>query len=74
MQCRDIDAILAERTQRRQLGSRAGNTFSTATFAAEEAHVRTYLLVSIGSLSQMQPVSAPVSREGCFAASCWPCA
>ena len=36
----DIDAILAGRTQKRQLGSRAGNTFSTATFAAEEAQVR----------------------------------
>ena len=35
----DIDAILAGRTQKRQLGSRAGNMFSTATFAAEEQPV-----------------------------------
>lgn len=33
----DIDAILAGRTEKRQLGSAAGNTFSTATFAAEPA-------------------------------------
>ena len=32
----DIDAILAGRTEKRQLGSRAGNTFSTATFAVQE--------------------------------------
>ena len=36
----NIDEILAGRTQKRQLGSRAGNTFSTATFAAEEEAVR----------------------------------
>ena len=35
----NIDEILAGRTQKRQLGSRAGNTFSTATFAAEEKPV-----------------------------------
>ena len=33
----DIDAILAGRTEKRQIGSAAGNTFSTATFAAEPA-------------------------------------
>ena len=32
----DIDDILAKRVERRQIGSRKGNTFSTATFVAEE--------------------------------------
>ena len=32
-----IDSILAGRTEKRQLGSRAGNSFSVATFAAEAA-------------------------------------
>ncbi|KAK9815748.1 hypothetical protein WJX72_008847 [[Myrmecia] bisecta] len=36
----DIDQILAGRTEKRQIGSRAGNTFSVATFAAEEPKVR----------------------------------
>ena len=36
----DIDAILAGRTEKRQIGSAAGNTFSTATFAAEPAVTR----------------------------------
>ncbi|KAK9793449.1 hypothetical protein WJX73_007753 [Symbiochloris irregularis] len=31
----DIAAILAGRTEKRQIGSRAGNTFSTATFSAQ---------------------------------------
>lgn len=33
----DIDAILAGRTEKRQIGSRAGNTFSTATFSVHPA-------------------------------------
>lgn len=32
----DINAILAGRTEKRQIGSRAGNTFSTATFTVQE--------------------------------------
>lgn len=35
----DITEILAQRTEKRQIGSRAGNTFSTAQFAAEEPQV-----------------------------------
>ena len=35
----DITEILAQRTEKRQIGSRAGNTFSTAQFAAEETQV-----------------------------------
>ena len=31
----DISEILAQRTEKRQIGSRAGNTFSTAQFTAE---------------------------------------
>ncbi|CAG9464557.1 unnamed protein product [Pedinophyceae sp. YPF-701] len=31
----DIDAILQQKTEKRQIGSRAGNHFSTATFAAD---------------------------------------
>ena len=42
----DIDAILAGRTEKRQIGSRAGNTFSTATFAVQEAAVSWLLPVS----------------------------
>ena len=30
----DIDQILAGRTEKRQIGNRKGNTFSTATFGA----------------------------------------
>jgi len=32
----DIDEILAGRTEKRQIGNRAGNTFSMATFAADQ--------------------------------------
>ena len=32
----DIAEILAQRTEKRQIGSRAGNTFSTAQFNANE--------------------------------------
>ena len=32
----DISEILAQRTEKRQIGSRAGNTFSTAQFHANE--------------------------------------
>ncbi|EFJ48862.1 hypothetical protein VOLCADRAFT_117484, partial [Volvox carteri f. nagariensis] len=32
----DINQILAARTEKRQIGSRAGNTFSVATFAADD--------------------------------------
>ena len=32
----DIDDILRNRTEKRQLGNGKGNTFSTATFAIEE--------------------------------------
>ena len=32
----DIDSILRGRTEKRQIGSRAGNSFSVATFAAEK--------------------------------------
>ena len=35
----DIQAILANRTEKRQIGSKAGNTFSTATFAVTEPTV-----------------------------------
>lgn len=31
----DIAEILAQRTEKRQIGSRAGNTFSTAQFTAD---------------------------------------
>lgn len=34
-----IDAILNGRTEKRQLGSRKGNTFSTANFAFQDAEV-----------------------------------
>ena len=59
----DIDAILAGRTQKRQLGSRAGNTFSTATFAAEEAPVRPEIL-GPGSMRGHVAASRPLHR-GC---------
>ena len=32
----DIDQILAGRSEKRQIGSRMGNTFSTATFSTNE--------------------------------------
>ena len=32
----NIDQILAGRTEKRQIGSRKGNTFSTATFSSNE--------------------------------------
>ena len=32
----DIDQILAGRSEKRQIGSRKGNTFSTATFSTNE--------------------------------------
>ena len=35
----DITEILAQRTEKRQIGSRAGNTFSTAQFNANESVV-----------------------------------
>ena len=35
----DITEILAQRTEKRQIGSRAGNTFSTAEFLAQEPEV-----------------------------------
>ena len=35
----DITEILAQRTEKRQIGSRAGNTFSTAEFVAQEPEV-----------------------------------
>ncbi|KAJ9516015.1 hypothetical protein QJQ45_024466, partial [Haematococcus lacustris] len=44
----DIDTILQGRTEKRQLGSRAGNTFSVARFAAVE---------------EEEPVAAPKGRE-----------
>jgi len=37
----DITEILAQRTEKRQIGSRAGNTFSTAQFVADEPTVCT---------------------------------
>ena len=40
----NIDQILAGRTEKRQIGSRKGNTFSTATFSSNE--VRYFLLCS----------------------------
>lgn len=36
----DITEILAQRTEKRQIGSRAGNTFSTAQFTAGKPQVR----------------------------------
>ena len=33
----DINDILAQRTEKRQIGSRAGNTFSTAQFAVDNS-------------------------------------
>ena len=36
MRAQDIDDILRNRTEKRQLGFSKGNTFSTATFAVEE--------------------------------------
>lgn len=38
----DITEILAQRTEKRQIGSRAGNTFSRAQFAADEPVVRSW--------------------------------
>lgn len=38
----NIDDILAQRTEKRQIGSRAGNTFSTAQFAVDETNVSTF--------------------------------
>ena len=32
----NIDQILAGRTEKRQIGSRKGNTFSTATFSSND--------------------------------------
>ncbi len=37
-----IDAILNGRTEKRQLGSRKGNTFSTANFAFQDVGVSTF--------------------------------
>jgi len=36
MRVQDIDDILRNRTEKRQLGNSKGNTFSTATFTIEE--------------------------------------
>jgi len=36
----DIDQILAGRSEKRQIGSRKGNTFSTATFSTNEVRSR----------------------------------
>lgn len=36
MHVQDIDDILRNRTEKRQLGNSKGNTFSTATFTIEE--------------------------------------
>lgn len=35
----NIDQILAGRTEKRQIGSRKGNTFSTATFSSNEVGI-----------------------------------
>jgi chromodomain-helicase-DNA-binding protein 7 len=35
-----IDQILSGRTEKRQIGGRAGNSFSVATFAAPEVRVQ----------------------------------
>ena len=35
----NIDQILAGRTEKRQIGSRKGNTFSTATFSSNEVRL-----------------------------------
>ncbi len=35
----DIDQILAGRSEKRQIGSRKGNTFSTATFSTNEVRL-----------------------------------
>ena len=40
-----IDAILNGRTEKRQLGSRKGNTFSTASFAFQDVGVSCLLAV-----------------------------
>lgn len=37
----DIDQILSSRTEKRQIGSRAGNTFSVASFNVDEAAAHT---------------------------------
>lgn len=48
----DIDQILETRTEKRILpGGRAGNTFSEATFAVNEAPVRNHLGTGVGGFS-----------------------
>lgn len=41
----NIDQILAGRTEKRQIGSRKGNTFSTATFSSNEVSFSPSLVV-----------------------------
>ena len=43
----DIDQILAGRTEKRQIGNRKGNTFSTATFATNDLMVSCLLRLSL---------------------------
>lgn len=42
----NIDQILAGRTEKRQIGNRKGNTFSTATFSSNEVTTR-YMPLSV---------------------------
>jgi hypothetical protein len=53
-----IEAILQNRTEKRQIGSRAGNSFSTATFAAPD--VRRSLIDLWSDATALQPAALQV--------------
>jgi hypothetical protein len=47
-----IDQILNNRTEKRQIGSRAGNSFSVATFTVEQQQVRAQAGIAIAGLTR----------------------
>ena len=60
MYTQDIDDILRNRTEKRQLGFSKGNTFSTATFTIEEE-------------PQVRPQTLYLISLSCHAASSYAC-
>ena len=60
----DIQAILANRTEKRQIGSKAGNTFSTATFAVTESTVRAAVASALTVLLSGQPPLKRIAASG----------
>ena len=57
----DIDQILAGRSEKRQIGSRKGNTFSTATFSTNE--VRPCTLYSLHLFVSLFCIPFPAANQ-----------